>query len=77
MADPEFRKWVEKYARDEKLFFKVGKQLQAKHVGIPRFLFVLTSFACLQSAQDFASAFSKLLHLGVPVSPAKPWYQFW
>lgn len=26
---------------------------------------------------DFASAFSKLLHLGVPVSPYKPWYQFW
>lgn len=26
---------------------------------------------------DFASAFSKLLHLGVPISPAKPWYQFW
>lgn len=27
--------------------------------------------------KDFASAFSKLLHLGVPVSPLKPWYQFW
>jgi cytochrome c peroxidase len=27
--------------------------------------------------KDFALAFSKLLHLGVPVSPAKPWYQFW
>mmetsp|Transcript_45596 Transcript_45596/g.132747 ORF Transcript_45596/g.132747 Transcript_45596/m.132747 type:complete len:318 (-) Transcript_45596:122-1075(-) len=26
---------------------------------------------------DFAAAFSKLLHLGVPVSPLKPWYQFW
>jgi len=27
---------------------------------------------------DFASAFSKLLHLGLPFSPAmKPWYQFW
>jgi cytochrome c peroxidase len=27
--------------------------------------------------QDFASAFAKLLHLGAPVSPLKPWYQFW
>ncbi|CAJ1955315.1 unnamed protein product [Cylindrotheca closterium] len=28
--------------------------------------------------KDFATAFSKLLHLGAPVSPiAKPWYQFW
>ena len=27
--------------------------------------------------KDFASAFSKLLHLGAPVSPLKPWYQFW
>jgi cytochrome c peroxidase len=26
---------------------------------------------------DFASAFSKLLHLGVPVSIGKAWYQFW
>ena len=26
---------------------------------------------------DFATAFSKLLHLGLPFSPAKPWYQFW
>lgn len=26
---------------------------------------------------DFAAAFSKLLHLGVPISPLKPWYQFW
>lgn len=27
--------------------------------------------------KDFASAFSKLLHLGVPISPSKAWYQFW
>ena len=27
--------------------------------------------------KDFASAFSKLLHLGAPVTPLKPWYQFW
>jgi len=62
--DPEFRKWVDKYAKDEELFFK-----------------------------DFASAFSKLLELGVkyPDAPAaaahapkaekkddkKPWYKFW
>jgi catalase (peroxidase I) len=27
---------------------------------------------------DFAMAFSKLLHLGLPFSPlVKPWYQFW
>jgi cytochrome c peroxidase len=26
---------------------------------------------------DYAKAFSKLLHLGVPSSPLKPWYQFW
>lgn len=26
---------------------------------------------------DFAAAFSKLLHLGVPITPFKPWYQFW
>lgn len=48
VADPEFKKWVEVYAKDEEKFFK-----------------------------DFAAAFSKLLHLGVPVSPLKPWYQFW
>eukprot|EP00934_Nitzschia_sp_Nitz4_P002817 Nitzschia sp. Nitz4//scaffold84_size84139//59534//60601//NITZ4_005207-RA/size84139-processed-gene-0.20-mRNA-1//-1//CDS//3329559060//2807//frame0 len=48
IADPEFKKWVEIYAKDEDRFFK-----------------------------DFASAFSKLLHLGVPVSPPKPWYKFW
>lgn len=27
--------------------------------------------------QDFASAFSKLLHLGTPITVGKPWYQFW
>jgi len=27
--------------------------------------------------KDFASAFSKLLHLGLPFSPVKPWYQIW
>ena len=30
---------------------------------------------------DFAMAFSKLLHLGLPFTPSltsgKPWYQFW
>ena len=48
IADPDFKKWVEIYAKDEDRFFK-----------------------------DFASAFSKLLHLGVPVVAGKPWYQFW
>jgi cytochrome c peroxidase len=48
IADPEFKKWVEVYAKDEDRFFK-----------------------------DFASAFSKLLELGVPFAPLKPWYQFW
>ena len=48
MAEPEFKKWVLVYAKDEDKFFK-----------------------------DFASAFSKLLHLGVPFAASKPWYQFW
>lgn len=49
MADPEFKKWVEVYAKDEDRFYK-----------------------------DFASAFGKLLSLGVPgLSVGKPWYQFW
>lgn len=48
LADPEFKKWAELYAKDEGKFFK-----------------------------DFASAFSKLLELGVPFASTKAWYQFW
>jgi len=48
VQDPEFKKYVELYAKNEDRFFK-----------------------------DFASAFSKLLALGVPVAATKPWYQFW
>lgn len=48
LAEPAFKKYVLKYAKDEDAFF-----------------------------QDFALAFSKLLHLGVPVAPAKPWYKIW
>jgi len=48
VADPEFKKWVEVYAKDENKFFK-----------------------------DFASAFAKLLELGVPFPATKAWYQFW
>ena len=46
IQDPEFKKVVEIYAKDEDAFFK-----------------------------DFASAFSRLLELGVPF-PA-PWWKFW
>jgi cytochrome c peroxidase len=46
--DPEFKKYVELYAKDETAFFK-----------------------------DFASAFAKLLELGVPFAATKKWYQFW
>lgn len=48
VADPEFKKYVEIYAKDEGRFFK-----------------------------DFASAFGKLLALGVPFAATKAWYQFW
>lgn len=48
VADPEFKKFVEIYAKDEVRFFK-----------------------------DFASAFAKLLELGVPFAATKAWYQFW
>lgn len=48
VVDPEFKKYVELYAKDEDRFFK-----------------------------DFASAFSKLLELGVPFAATKAWYQFW
>jgi cytochrome c peroxidase len=48
LADPEFKKYVELYAKDETRFFK-----------------------------DFASAFAKLLELGVPFPATKAWYQFW
>lgn len=49
VQDPEFKKIVEIYAKDEDAFFK-----------------------------DFASAFSKLLELGVPfAATAKPWYKIW
>lgn len=48
VLDPEFKKYVELYSKDEDAFFK-----------------------------DFASAFSKLLELGVPFPYAKPWYKFW
>ena len=49
VQDPEFKKVVEIYAKDEDAFFR-----------------------------DFASAFSKLLELGVPFpAPSKPWYKFW
>jgi len=48
IKDPEFRKIVEIYAKDEDEFFK-----------------------------DFASAFSKLLELGVSFPASKPWYKFW
>lgn len=48
VQDPEFKKVVELYAKDEPAFFK-----------------------------DFASAFSKLLELGVDFPSTKPWYQFW
>jgi cytochrome c peroxidase len=55
VLDPDFKKWVVAYAKNEELFFK-----------------------------EFASAFSKLLELGVPfpasstvTAAPKPWYQFW
>jgi len=48
LLDPEFKKLVDLYAKDEATFFK-----------------------------DFASAFSKLLELGVPFVSTKAWYQFW
>lgn len=49
VQDPDFKKVVELYVKDEDVFFK-----------------------------DFASAFSKLLELGVPFSAtAKPWYKVW
>jgi cytochrome c peroxidase len=48
VQDPEFRKVVELYAKNEGAFFK-----------------------------DFASAFSKLLELGVDFPSTKAWYQFW
>eukprot|EP00584_Thalassiosira_punctigera_P005623 CAMPEP_0172531138 /NCGR_PEP_ID=MMETSP1067-20121228/4654_1 /TAXON_ID=265564 ORGANISM="Thalassiosira punctigera, Strain Tpunct2005C2" /NCGR_SAMPLE_ID=MMETSP1067 /ASSEMBLY_ACC=CAM_ASM_000444 /LENGTH=324 /DNA_ID=CAMNT_0013315481 /DNA_START=53 /DNA_END=1027 /DNA_ORIENTATION=- len=48
IQDPEFKKVVELYVRDEDAFFK-----------------------------DFASAFSKLLELGVSFPATKAWYKFW
>ena len=49
IKDPELKKYVDMYAKNEDLFFK-----------------------------DFATAFAKLLALGVPGGSAgKPWYQFW
>lgn len=48
IADPEFKKHVVAFAKNENQFFAA-----------------------------FASAFSKLLHAGCPVSVTKPWYQFW
>jgi cytochrome c peroxidase len=48
LDDPNFKKYVEMYAKDEKLFFK-----------------------------DFASAFGKLLELGVKFDSNKPWWKVW
>jgi hypothetical protein len=48
LYDPEFKKWVEIYAKDRNRFFV-----------------------------DFAKAFSKLLELGVPFAPQKPWWKRW
>jgi cytochrome c peroxidase len=48
LYDPEFKKWIELYARDRNRFFI-----------------------------DFAKAFSKLLELGVPFAPQKPWWKRW
>jgi cytochrome c peroxidase len=48
LHDPEFKKWVEVYAKDRNRFF-----------------------------HDFAKAFAKLLELGVPFDPPKPWWKRW
>lgn len=45
----------------------------------PSFRKVVELYAKNEDAffKDFASAFSKLLELGVPFPAVKPWYQFW
>ena len=79
IADPEFKKWVEVYAKDENRFFKdFGKQSLSCWS-------LMLSRRCplgLEThsfyAYSTAAAFGKLLSLGVPgVSAVKPWYQIW
>jgi len=45
----------------------------------PKFRKVVELFAKDENAffTEFASAFSKLLELGVDLPSAKPWYKFW
>jgi cytochrome c peroxidase len=80
IAEPAFRKWVEIYAKDEEKFFKVSPEGSCCQTTVPRFLNPsqpASSFENLSLSKDFASAFSKLLALGVPAATVKPWYQFW
>ena len=78
IADPEFKKWVEVYSKDEARFNKdFGKFPNAQDALLQYFQWgaslTLASIPWLSAA-----AFGKLLALGVPgLSVGKPWYQFW
>ena len=74
LADPEFKKWVEVYAKDENKFFKDFGEYNDHFIDIA----VKTICLTIDLLWHAASAFGKLLSLGVPsATVVKPWYQFW
>ena len=71
--DKKFKPYVQQYAQDEELFFKVPPTTSCCGSCLP-----CLSITCLQLSegqthgmlQDFAAAFSKLMELGVPFPDA-------
>ena len=89
VAEPEFKKWVELYAKDE-VCLRFCFRILCRECSLLYLPFQLIAFDILtvpshfpftqdKFFQDFAAAFAKLLSLGAPAAAvvAKPWYQFW
>lgn len=92
IADPEFKKYVEMYAKDEDLFFKdfaaaFGKvrsvfsclSRKLSTVFIPRESRKVNTSQSIQQLTHLIriSFASQLLELGVPFAAVKPWYKIW